>query len=86
MTEKLDKLAITNYDSHDPGLENIGVMPNSNQFALEGSNPMWKTEPVNLAEDNIRQVLFTVKTIIICKVHNKKQLYFVVGEAVTQTL
>ncbi|XP_033213887.1 LOW QUALITY PROTEIN: cadherin-23-like [Belonocnema kinseyi] len=53
MTEKLDKLAITNYSSHNSGLDKIGILPNSNKFSLEGSNPMWKTEPVNVVEDNI---------------------------------
>ncbi|XP_043480675.1 cadherin-23-like isoform X2 [Leptopilina heterotoma] len=53
LTEKLDKLAITNYDSPDPTIEKIAVMPNANKFALEGSNPMWKTENLNEMEDNI---------------------------------
>ncbi|XP_051174171.1 protein dachsous-like [Leptopilina boulardi] len=53
LTEKLDKLAITNYDSPDPTIEKIAIMPNANKFAIEGSNPMWKTETTNEMEDNI---------------------------------
>lgn len=78
-------MAITNYGSHDSGLDKIGIMPNSNKFALEGSNPMWKTEPVNVAEDNIRQVFFTFDNNY--NFYNKKNelYYFVVEEAEIQT-
>lgn len=54
LTEKLDKLAITNYDTLDPTIEKIAVMPNANKFALEGSNPMWKIEAPRQIDDNIR--------------------------------
>ncbi|XP_012257858.2 protocadherin Fat 4-like isoform X2 [Athalia rosae] len=44
LTARLDKLAVTKFGSQSSGLNRIGVVPTSNKFAIEGSNPMWNTD------------------------------------------
>ncbi|XP_015518045.2 protocadherin Fat 4 [Neodiprion lecontei] len=54
LTDRLDKLAVTNFGSQNSGLNKIGTVPMTNKFALEGSNPMWNTQE-KMPEDRISQ-------------------------------
>jgi hypothetical protein len=56
LNRRLEALSTTKFGSQDSGLNRIGLaVPNTNQHAVEGSNPIWGNE--ELADrnfDNIR--------------------------------
>ncbi|XP_015604477.1 protocadherin-like wing polarity protein stan isoform X2 [Cephus cinctus] len=52
LIERLDKLAVIKFGSQDSGLNRIGVVPTTNKFALEGSNPMWNNK-AEVPGDNV---------------------------------
>nr|CAD7446388.1 unnamed protein product [Timema bartmani] len=45
LNRRLESLSTTKFGSQDSGLNRIGMaMPNTNKHALDGSNPVWKSE------------------------------------------
>lgn len=45
LNRRLEALSTTKFGSHDSGLNRIGMaVPNTNQHAVEGSNPIWGNE------------------------------------------
>jgi hypothetical protein len=52
----LEALSTTKFGSQDSGLNRIGMtVPNTNQHAVEGSNPVWGNEEfMDRNYDNVR--------------------------------
>jgi len=47
LNRRLEALSTTKFGSQDSGLNRIGLaLPNTNQHALEGSNPIWNNEEI----------------------------------------
>jgi len=48
LQRRVRSLTATTFGSQNSGLNRVGAtmeLPNTNEFAIEGSNPMWSTNP-----------------------------------------